>query len=455
MNFVGLGSGLDTNAIVSQLMEIERQPRARLERRQAAVQARQDALRDIATKLKTLKSAAQALASAGTWAPTQTVASSDSTRVGARSSGSITPGTYDVSVQQLATTASHTFNTQTRPNPSTITVTTTATNTQYTINVAANSTVDAIVNTINGDSASPIVARNFNGQLQLSARTSGAGQNFTATGQVLTGETAAVTGKDANFTVNGVSYVRASNTVTDAITGLELTLNGTTTANVQVTVGTAVVDGKALASSVKAFVEAYNALVDATRSRTNEKRVTNPTTTTDAKKGVLFNDSGLGNMLSQLRLAVMTPTSVGNSSTMDELVEIGVSTGAATGGASNPDSISGKLVFDEAKFLKAYEADPSSVERLLRGSTSTNGMGARIDTLIKPFSDGGGLFDGRISSAGSELTRLADQIKRMDDRLSRKETFLRHQFTTLETSLAKLNAQSSELASRLPGTNDS
>ena len=91
MNFVGLGSGLDTNAIVSQLMEIERQPRARLERRQAAVQARQDALRDIATKLKTLKSAAQALASAGTWAPTQTVASSDSTRVGARSSGSITP----------------------------------------------------------------------------------------------------------------------------------------------------------------------------------------------------------------------------------------------------------------------------------------------------------------------------------------------------------------------------
>jgi flagellar hook-associated protein 2 len=452
VNFVGLGSGLDTNAIVSQLMEIERQPRARIERRQAATQARQDALRDIATKLKTLRSAAQALSSMGTWAPTQTVESTDSTRVGARAGGSITPGTYDVSVQQLATTASHTFNTQTRPNPSTITVTTTATNAQYTINVAANSTVDDIVNKVNGDSASPIVARNFNGQLQLSARTSGAGQNFTATGQVLTGETAAVTGQDAKFTVNGTAYVRASNTVTDAVTGLELTLNGTTTAPVQVTVGTATVDGKGLATRVKAFVDAYNALVDATRSRTTEKRVTNPTTTTDAKKGVLFGDSGLNNMLSQLRLAVMTPTTVGNSTTMDELAEIGVSTGSATGGTSNPDSVAGKLVFDEAKFLQAYEADPASVERLMRGSTSTNGIAARLDTLIKPFTDSGGLFDGRITAAGSELTRLADQLKRMDDRLSRKETFLRHQFTTLETSLAKLNSQSTELASRLPGT---
>src|SRR3712207_3760591 len=99
----GLSSGLDTESIVSQLMAIERQPRSRLERRQAAVQARQDALRDISTKLKTLKSAAQALASAGSWAPTQSVTSSDAARVGARATGSITPGTYNVEVTQLAT----------------------------------------------------------------------------------------------------------------------------------------------------------------------------------------------------------------------------------------------------------------------------------------------------------------------------------------------------------------
>jgi flagellar hook-associated protein 2 len=448
----GLSSGLDTEAIVSQLMAIERQPRARLERKQAAAQARQDALRDIATKLKTLKSAAQGLASAGTWAPTQTITSSDSTKVGARAVGTVAPGTYSVEVQQLATTASRTYNTQLRSNPATVKVTVTATGAQHSIAIPPNSTVDDIVRIVNGDANLPISARNYNGQLLLSAKASGAGGNFTVDGQnVLTTETASVVGVDAKLKVNGTSYTRSSNSVTDAIPGAELTLNGVTTSAVQVTVGAAMVDAKTLAARVKAFVDAYNAVVDATRSRTTEKRVPNAATTTDAKKGVLFGDSGLTNMLSQLRRGVMDPISVGNSLTMDEFVEIGVSTGNPTGGTSTPDSVQGKLQFDEAKFLKAFEADPGSVERLLRGTGTSAGLGTRLDNVIKPFSDGAGLLEGRITASTSELSRLSDQLKRMDDRLARKETFLRRQFTSLETALSKLNSQSTEISSRLAG----
>lgn len=456
----GLSSGLDTEAIVSQLMMIERQPRARLERKQAAVQARQDALRDISTKLKSLKSAAQAIASAGTWTPTQTITSSDATRVGARMVGSATAGTYDVDVQQLATTASRTYNTQTRPNPSTIKFTVTSTGQQYTVDIAANSTVDQIVAKINADSALPVAARNYNGQLLLSADATGAGGNFTVDGGnpltgVLTGQTSSVTGVDAAFKVNGTSFTRSSNTVTDAVPGAELTLNGVTTTPVTVTIGSPEIDGKALAARVKAFVDAYNAVVDATRSRTTEKRVPNATTTVDARKGVLFGDSGLTTMLSQLRVSVSSSISVGNSLTMDEFSEIGVSTGAATGGTSTPDSLAGKLQFDEAKFLKAYEADPSSVERLLRGTDVSPGLSARFDTLLTPFTTVGGMFDGRINAAGSEVTRLNDQLKRMDERLGRKELYLRRQFTTLETALSKLNSQSAELSARLPRSSDS
>ena len=449
----GLSSGLDTDAIVSQLMAIERQPRARLERKQAAVQARQDALRDISTKLRSLKTAAQNLASAGTWAPTQTITSTDSARVGARVVGSVAPGTYNVEVQNVATAASRTLTTQVRPNPSTLSYTMTATGTQYTVNIPANATVDQIVALVNQDAAAPVAARNYNGQLLLSAKATGVGGNFTVgTTNVVTGESAATTGVDAQFTVNGTAYTRSSNTVTDAIPGAELTLNGLTTGSVTLEVTAPEVDDKGLAARVKAFVDAYNAVVDATRSRTTEKRVTNPQTLVDARKGVLFGDSSLNTMLSQLRTAVMDPISVGNSLTMDEFAEIGVSTGSPTGGTSNPDALAGKLQFDEAKFLKAYEADPSSVERLLRGTEFSVGLSTRLDTLIKPFTDGAGMFDGRISAAGSELTRLTDQLKRMDDRLGRKETYLRRQFTTLETALSKLNSQSAQLSSRLPGT---
>ena len=133
-----------------------------------------------------------------------------------------------------------------------------------------------------------------------------------------------------------------------------------------------------------------------------------------------------------------------------------MSTGVATGGTSNPDGVAGKLVFDETKFLKAYEADPSSVERLLRGTDTSPGLSARLDAVMKPFAEVGGLLEGRITSAGSEITRLADQLKRMDERLGRKETYLRRQFTALETALSKLNSQSTEMAARLPSAgNDS
>lgn len=446
----GLSSGLDTEGIVSQLMALERQPRGRLERKQAAAQARQDALRDIATKLRTLRSAAQTLDGPTTWIPTQSTTSSDATRVGARAVGSVVPGTYNVQVTQLATTASRTLSIQPRPNNSSLTLTNTASGAQHVISVAPNSTVDAIVTSINADSASPFAARNYNGQLLISAKSSGAAQNFTASGQVINTETAATLGRDSTFTVNGSSYTRSTNTVTDAIPGAELTLNGLTGGTaVQITVGSPSVDGKTLAGRVKAFVDAYNAVVDATRSRINEKRVPNATTLTDAKKGVLFADGSLTTLLSQLRNGVMDPIAVGNSATMNEFAEIGVWTGAPTGGQSTPDSVSGKLQFDEAKFLRAFEADPASVERLLRGTDVAKGIADRLNDVMKPFTEAGGLFDGRITSSGSELTRLDSQLKRMDERLGRKEQYLRRQFTGLETALSKLNSQSQELSSRL------
>ncbi len=73
----GLVSGLDTDTIVTQLMALERQPRARLELRQVAATARQDGLRDIATKLRALETAARDLKSPLLAGDTQTVSSLD------------------------------------------------------------------------------------------------------------------------------------------------------------------------------------------------------------------------------------------------------------------------------------------------------------------------------------------------------------------------------------------
>ena len=92
----GLASGVDTAAIVEQLIGLERQANARLGLRKSAVQARQTGLKEVATKLAALKAAGQDLSTATTWVAKQTAESSDATRVTAALSGERSGSLHDV-----------------------------------------------------------------------------------------------------------------------------------------------------------------------------------------------------------------------------------------------------------------------------------------------------------------------------------------------------------------------
>ena len=93
----------------------------------------------------------------------------------------------------------------------------------------------------------------------------------------------------------------ATNTVDDAIPGLRLTFKGTTSEAASIVVGAPGADRDKVKAEVKAFVDAYNAVVTATRAKTGEKTVRDPTTQADFNKGAFFGDSGLNAMLSRLR----------------------------------------------------------------------------------------------------------------------------------------------------------
>ena len=452
----GLASGLDTGALISSLMAIERQPRGRLERQQAAVQARQDGLRDIATKLKALRNAAADLRSTSVWAPKREATSTDATRVGVRATGAqVTPGTYDVEVTQLATTESRGYLFRQRNTATTLDFTDSS-GTQTTLNLAGNATIDDVIAQVNG-SAAPVTARKDSaGNIIFDAKQSGAPGAFTVTstggGGVLDTPGPTTLGVDAQFTVNGAAHTSSSTFDTTAIPGVELTLAGLTTPGtpVKVTTTETAVDKASVAAKLKAFTDAYNAVVDLTRSKLTEKRVPNAATMTDAKKGVLFADGALNNVLSQLRRDLMDPLAVGNAANVDELHEIGLSTGGAQATLVQ-DKVNGKLTFDEAKFNAAWD-DPirrPQLERLLRGDGTSTGFIGRLEASLKPITDAGGLLDGRISAAGNELTRLSASLSRMDERLARKEAFLRRQFTSLETALQRNQNAGQQLLARL------
>ena len=448
----GLASGLDTASLVSQLMAVERIPRGRVERQHAAAQQRQDLLKELQTKLKALKTAATDLNGGALWSPTKTATSSDAARVTARTNGTtISPGVYDVEVTQLAKGATQTWTTQTRPNTSNLTLTNSATNVATTVSITPNSGVDAIVSAINAKADSPVTAENDNGSLKLTSKTTGTSSGFTASGQVLNTQTATTAGLNSAYTVNGVAQSSQSNTAGGGIPGVELDLRALTVAGtpVKVTVGETPTEKADVITKMKAFVEAYNSVVDYARSKVTEKTVPNAATITDAKRGVLFGDPGVTQILNTLRNGLMDPIA-GNPALQDEMHEIGVSTGGSVSVIS-PDKVAGKLVFDEAKFTKAWETNRADVEKLLRGDATTPGFTQRMDALVKPMVDIGGTLDGRITAAGSQLKSFSDSLARIDERLERKEERYKRQFTALETALAKSQSIQTAMAGQLAG----
>jgi flagellar hook-associated protein 2 len=245
------------------------------------------------------------------------------------------------------------------------------------------------------------------------------------------------------LTVDGVLVESESNVVSGAVPGLELTLKGTTS-SVQVNVGAPGPDRTALQAKVKIFVDAYNAVVDSVRAKLAEKPVAGATSSTDAKKGVLYGDAALSSVLRQLRQSVSEPV-VGNAAALDELAELGVSTGAASA-TLNADSVAGKLTFSADKLTAALDADPLAVRKLLGGITGTDGVGQRFEALLDPIAGTTGTLATRITSQDSQLSRMKDALLKFDERLERKQASLQKQYTALETALAKAQARGSSIA---------
>jgi len=435
----GIASGMDTESIITQLMSIESAPRTRTARQQVTVQARQDALRQIDTKLTNLKLAAGDLRSASIWTPTQAVSSGNESVLTARQLAGAAPGGYTVNVSSLASADSRTYQWNAGGGNLTVDYKAGAGPLTKTFDLTGKSLDDA-VSTINSDDSSPVWAVNVGGKLSLSRRDTGdhASWGFDASGPAIGALTASRDGANASYTVAGdaTTYTSHTNVASDGLPGLELTFKSTGTSTV--TVSTPAAKSDDVATKLKAFVSAYNDAVDLVRSKLSEKRVVNPQSDDDAKQGALFGDDTLDSVLTSMRQAI-------SAAGLDSL---GVSV-ASTGSGTSPDALAGKLTFNQATFDTAWAAGPSAVKAKL-GSPDAAGFAQAFESVLDPITrSGDGLLDQRVSDADSELTYIKDSLATMDLRLQTKEDMLRKQFTAMEQAIAASQSASSSLASQL------
>src|SRR5436190_1168494 len=455
-NIGGIASGLDTNTIIGQLLAIERQPEVRALQRQHVEEARQNALRDVNTRLTNLQTAIAGLRDVSTWGDVQSVTSSDAANVGVVRTGGAAPGGYQVQVTQLARAHQVTQSTGLASVAADDTLhIKVGSGTAVDVDVKSGDSMDTVAAKINSTTGIQVYASVVNSKLVLSGKVTGAANTIAVTADsgldTALGLNESLTARDAKYTVDGgLEQSSASNVVTAAIPGVTLTLKGVMAAAASVVVGSPGPNTDAVTSKIQAFVDQYNSTVDFLSSKLKEKKVVNPTTDDDRAKGALNADPALGSILSQLR-QTMGDTFTGAAIDLNQLSLVGVSTGKTVGsGTLNQDAIDGRLSLDTDKLSDVLTDRFSEVKKLftnITGTYTTEGLAQRLDGFIKPQVQTGGVLAARIAGSQSTIADLKQRQTDIETRVALRETHLRAQFTAMETALS----QSQSLMSQLSG----
>jgi flagellar hook-associated protein 2 len=336
----GAISGIDTASLINQLMTVEAQSQNTIKTRQTAAQKAADAYTTLITSLKSLATQSAALAKTSTWQGSS--ATSSSTSVTATTTGNAV-GTLTFDVTAVA--AAHTLvsaadspaaSTSSVVAGSSITVKDGAgVVTKGTIDVGGG-TLAEVVAGINasdlGLRAAAVQTAPGEYRLQVTSATAGADSDFTLTG--LTGfssMTILTAGADAELTIGTdpltqYTVTSSSNTFANLLPGLSLTVSKEETG---VTVD-AKLDGSAVATQISTMVDATNAALTSLAAAT----AYDFTTKTGA---ALYGDNGIRGLQQQILSSVSGAAAPGVQLTRD-----------------------GKLTFDKAAFIKAFQADPSA-----------------------------------------------------------------------------------------------
>lgn len=448
VSFTGISSGIDTDAIVTSLMALERRPVDRLQRSADLASARLAGLADMRSRLGVLRGAEQSLRGAGVFSPRPIATSSDPSRIVAMASASAVKASFSVTVAALARADVRTQATTLASATAADTLHLASGATSIDVAVAAGDSIGTIaakINTVGGGVSASVV----DGRLRLTSRDTGAANavSLTSDGSLAAdlGVTVTLAAQDAQLTVDAVARTSSSNRVTDAIPGITLDLRGAT-AGVPVTVTSdpAGVDADGVIAKAKAFVAAYNSTVDALRAAVGERP--DPAGTGSVTKGAFYADGLYTDLLANLNRAANDPVA-GLAAIRSQAATVGLSTGAATG-AMTAASLTGRLVLDESRLRDALASDPDGVAALL-GGDAPQGIASRLDSVLDRFAGSTGALGGRVAAETARLGGYRASIDQANIRLSQRETLLRTQFTAMERSLGQLRTMQTRFASQL------
>jgi flagellar hook-associated protein 2 len=350
-----------------------------------------------------------------------------------------------VKVTQLANSAQRTFTFTSPASAETLTID------GHEVNLKAGATAQELVSAINSDSKATVYAAALEGgTVVLSNRVTGTtGPEFISVsdpGGTLTEKAGtAKEGKNAEYTVDGVAGTSSSNTVSNAIAGVTLTLGALTTTSGPVTINVAAPapNTSAITAQVESFVKLYNSTIGSLHNQLTTKRPANPQSESELGTGTLFGDLDLTELTNNMRQAVYTPVE-GLEAGMSSLTDIGVSTGTASGGATPSQSaVEGELSVNTTELAKAIQSNPAGVEQMLER------WGQSFQKTVDVVAEPGGTLDTRINGDGTRLAELGSQITAMNELLAVRQRSLQAEYLAMESAVQASQSQGAWLTSQL------
>jgi flagellar hook-associated protein 2 len=460
------GSSIDVNAIVSGLMTIERQPITKLNNKQTSYQAKLTAIGLIKSKLDAFRTAVKNLNS-----PTSgsfnayTATPSDPSVLTASATNAAIAGTYAIEIATLAqsqklVTAGQTSSTAAIGDGTATTITFdfgtisggtltsgTYTGATFTSNGsgAKSITIDSSNNTLAGIrdainaakmGVSASIVNDGSGtpyRIALSSDNSGLSNSLKITTSGGDGTLSALLANDpagtqnlnqtvaaqnASFKVNGIQISKTSNSVTDAIQGVTLTLNNLSSVPVTLTVAP---DTASVNTSLGKFVTAYNDLYSAMKNSSAYKSGSS-----------LEGDAMLRDLQAQMRNIANNTVSGGTLTTLED--------------AGLSYTTTGTLQLDSAKLKAAMAKNFGDVVNLF---TSATGYATKFDQFATQALAFDGTIATKTNSINQSIKNISDQISSLETRLARLEKQYRTTYSNLDLMLGKMAKTSAYLTHQL------
>jgi flagellar hook-associated protein 2 len=447
----GIQSGFDSASVVQKLIALQARP---LDLKLAQLQAKETQLetfQSLRTHLQTFQSTLNSLNATSGFNATSTnftVTAGAGSVLSVSTTSSATPGTHNITVNALAQQT--TLLSDTGYNATTDVVPQGALGNPFVevvvggaitqVAIASNATVQDVVDAINGSGAAVTASIINDGSavnpLKIQIQGNQPGTANAVTGRVFRDFiffevddvtfTATQAAQDASVTVDGTTFIRSNNAISDILAGVTLNLESLGSG-----ILTIADDNATNASNIQDFVDAFNTLLTFIDEQTAFNSETFAT-------GILFGNSSVQGLETSLR-RIVTGQVTGVSGNFEFLSQIGITT-----------QNDGTLVVDEVKLDQALTADLTNVVELF---TSANGVITQLDSKLSVLLDSSqqGPLSAELDTLTANIDDLNETLLRMDERLELFEKKIRQEFINLEIILGKLDAQRNAFQQALQG----